>query len=147
MTPVVSTTALPSTPETVWPLLSSPAEFARWQTTHLGFRGDVPADLVAGVSFVEQVQVMGMPAEVTWTVLELIPQSRLSLTGRGPLGVSMHSSIDVEAAGTGSVVTLSQEVSGSAVAALGGQLTHELRREQERSLARLLDATTSGIAG
>lgn len=121
-------------------MLSGPAEAARWQTTHLGYGGAEPAAFTTGTTFVQKVRVMGMPAEVSWTVAEVTEGSRLSMTGRGPMGITLLSSYDVEAAGTGSRVRLSQEVSGAAVAAVAGQLQREIKTAQEQSLAKLRDA-------
>lgn len=121
-------------------MLAGPAEAARWQTTHLGYGGVEPTAFTPGTTFVQRVRVMGMPAEVSWTVAEVTEGSRLSMTGRGPMGITLLSSYDVEPAGTGSRVRLSQEVSGAAIAAVGSQLQRELKSAQEQSLEKLRDA-------
>ena len=120
-------------------MLSGPAQVARWQTTHLGYGGVEPAAFTAGTTFVQKVRVMGMPAEVSWTVAEVAEGSRLAMTGRGPMGITLLSSYDVEPAGTGSRVRLSQEVNGAAVAAVAGQLQREIKTAQEQSLTKLRD--------
>lgn len=139
MTTVSSTIEVPAGPEQVWPVLAAPAEVGRWQTTHLGYSGAAPASFATGTTFVQQVRVMGMPAEVTWTVAEVTEGSRLAMTGRGPMGITLLSSYDVESAGTGSRVRLSQQVTGPAVAAVAGQLEREIKTAQEQSLSRLRD--------
>lgn len=121
-------------------MLAGPAEAARWQTTHLGYNGAEPTAFTLGTMFVQRVRVMGMPAEVSWTVAEVDEGKHLSMTGRGPMGITLLSSYDVEAADTGSRVRLSQEVSGAAIAAVGSQLERELKAAQEQSLVKLRDA-------
>lgn len=139
MTTVTSTIELPAEPTQVWPVLAGPAEVARWQTTHLGYGGTAPDAFTTGTTFVQRVRVMGMPAEVSWTVAEVAEASRLAMTGRGPMGITLSSSYEVSASGTGSRVQLSQEVSGAAVAAVATQLQRELKTAQEQSLAKLRD--------
>lgn len=140
MTTVSSTIEVPAGPERVWPVLAGPAEAGRWQTTHLGYAGAEPEAFTAGTTFVQRVRVMGMPTEVTWTIAEVAEGSRLAMTGRGPMGITLLSSYDVEPVGTGSRVRLSQQVIGAAAAAVAGQLQREIKTVQEQSLTRLRDA-------
>lgn len=140
MTTVISTLDVPAAPGQVWPVLSQPSSVGRWQTTHLGYAGTEPAAFTKGTVFVQKVRVMGMPAEVTWTVADVAVASHLAMTGRGPLGITLLSSYHLEPAGGGTRVQLSQEVIGSAVAAVAGQLEREIKDAQERSLARLREA-------
>ncbi|MEV4481924.1 type II toxin-antitoxin system Rv0910 family toxin [Micromonospora coxensis] len=140
MTTVISTVELPAAPERVWPVLAGPAELGRWQTTHLGYQGAEPAAFTDGTTFTQKVRVMGMPAEVTWTVAEVAENTRLAMTGSGPMGITLRSSYEVEPTADGSRVRLCQQVQGTAVAAVAGPLERELRNAQEQSLARLRDA-------
>lgn len=141
---IISTGAdVPADQAAVWDLLSDPAQTARWQTTHVRYGGEPPAAFTTGASFVEQLRVMGMPAEVTWTVTEVNAPARLALTGRGPMGITLHSSFEIEPAGTGSRVLLAQEFTGAAITAVAGPLEREVKGAQEKSLTKLAEAVRS----
>ncbi len=138
---IVRTAAdVPADPARVWQILGEPARAAHWQTTHVRYGGRPPAAFATGVSFVEHVRVLGRPAQVTWTVADADPPVRLAMTGRGPQGLTLLSNVDVRAVAGGSRVSLAQEFTGAAVAAVAGPLEREVKAAQKRSLARLAAA-------
>ena len=144
MTIVRTAADVPADPARVWRVLGDPARTAHWQTTHVRYGDRPPGAFATGDSFVEHVRVLGMPAEVTWTVADVDPPTRLAMTGRGPMGITLLSDYDVRAVAGGSRVSLASEFTGAAVATVAGPLEREVKAAQERSLARLAEAVRAG---
>lgn len=126
-----------ATPEKVWSVLADPSRFSSWVDNHQGFIGEPPTAFAPGSAFGQRLRVMGMPADVTWTVESSEEPERLTLKGNGPMGIGLLATYAVEAAGAGSTVTTSLEFSGAAVMAVGAQIEREVGASLETSLGKL----------
>lgn len=48
--------------------VADPARFGEWLTMHAGWRGEAPEGAHEGQTFTQQAKIMGIPADVKWTV-------------------------------------------------------------------------------
>ncbi len=124
-------------PERVWAVLADPSQFSSWMDNHQGFVGDPPSAFGPGTSFAQRLKVMGMPAEVRWTVDGFEEPRRIVYRGVGPMGIGLTASYQVAAVDAGSTVAASYDFSGAAVFAVAGQLVREVGETLRTSLAAL----------
>ncbi len=143
MASVTSSIQIPASPEAVWATMTDPARVGEWQANHAGFAGEQPAGFAEGLTYTQQMRILGMPAEIRWTVdsAQAPADGRAVLTqsGQGPMGVGVVTTAVLEPADGGTAVTLTQKFSGSAVMMVGAQLEKEVGGIQADSLARLKD--------
>ena len=123
--------------DTVWAVLRNPSRFADWVDIHAGFVGEPPTELVVGSTFGQRLRVMGMPADVTWTVDQVEPDQYVVLKGNGPMGVGLTARYTVEPIELGTLATATFEFSGAAVVMVGSQLTRETADSLRTSLKAL----------
>jgi acetyl-CoA C-acetyltransferase len=144
--------AVPAPPERALGLLRSLARLPEWLTLHGAWRGEAPGAAAPGLTFVQQIGLMGIPADVTWTVDDAGPDA-VALTGEGPMGLqlalefSVGPGIDAAAA----VVRCRAGFGGDPVAGpIGASLTRaaeDALGESLERLAGLLAAGGDGAAG
>jgi acetyl-CoA C-acetyltransferase len=113
-----------------------------WLHMHQGWRGEAPAGAAEGVAFVQKVKLMGIPADVSWTVVEATEQ-RMGMTGTGPMGLTIGLWVSLLAAPDGTFVAVDAGVGGDPVSGpLGGSVVRSMQEALEASLddlARLLE--------
>jgi uncharacterized protein YndB with AHSA1/START domain len=145
MASVTASTDVSASPEQAWAVLSDPSRYDEWLDLHQGFVGEPPHALEQGTTFGERVKVMGMPADVRWTVQDLEAPHRLRLTGTGPMGVGLEVRYTVEEAavpagrdeaGPTCRVVVVMEFSGAALMAVGGQLEREVDTQLRSSIVK-----------
>ena len=145
MASVTASSDVSASPERTWSVLVDPSRYDEWLDLHQGFVGDPPAAYEKGASFGERVKVMGMPADVRWTVQDVDAPHHLRLTGTGPMGVGLEVRYTVEradqaagpAAVTGSSrVSVVMEFSGPALMAVGAQLEREVGTQLRSSMEK-----------
>ncbi len=127
-----------------WAVLSDPSRFSSWVDNHLGFVGQPPAAYAPGASFGQRIRVMGMPAEVNWTVKGLEEPKRVVLGGAGPMGIGLTAAYEVAPAAAGSRVDVRFDFSGAAVFAIARQLDSEVGGSLRTSLAKLKELIEGG---
>jgi uncharacterized protein YndB with AHSA1/START domain len=137
MATVISTMETTASPDQVWSIVSDPGRFHSWVSDHQGFIGDAPSAFLVGESFGQRVKVLGLPAEIRWTVNEVAAPSRVVLRGSGPMGIGVATRYEVAPVHAGSSLTWTMEFSGGMVMAVGGQLQREVGAQQQVSLGRL----------
>jgi uncharacterized protein YndB with AHSA1/START domain len=137
MADVTVTADIDATPEQVWAVLANPATWGDWVEIHQGFVGEAPSGFAPGGAFVQRVRVMGMPADVRWTITGLQEPVRLELEGTGPMGIGLLAEYRVEQRTKGSSVTAHMEFKGAAVMMVGSQLESEVGPSLRGSLAKL----------
>lgn len=134
--------------ERTWQVLADPATFSSWVDNHIGFLGQPPVELAPGSTFGQRIRVMGMPAEVGWTVEGLEAPKRVVLKGTGPLGIALTASYLVSPGrhetAEASVVHARFEFAGVAVFAIAGQLDREVGGSLRASL-RALKTVVEGV--
>jgi uncharacterized protein YndB with AHSA1/START domain len=123
--------------ERVWEVIADPGRFESWVASHEGFVGEAPAALTVGNEFGQRLRVLGMPAEISWTVEESAAPQKLHLAGSGPMGVAISSTYLLEPVPAGTAVTVTFDFSGAAVLMVGSQLTRETGASLATSLQRL----------
>jgi carbon monoxide dehydrogenase subunit G len=126
-----------ATPEQAWAVLSDPATFSSWMDNHQGFVGEPPTALAPGGAFGQRLRVMGMPAEVRWTVDGLEQPRRLVLKGTGPMGIGLTASYVVTPGDAATRIETTFDFSGAAVFAVAGQLQREVGQTLQVSLGKL----------
>ncbi|CAM3629324.1 crotonase/enoyl-CoA hydratase family protein [Smaragdicoccus niigatensis] len=131
-------------PEAVAAFVSDLARLPDWLTVHAGFRGEPPAAAYPGLEFIQQAKLMGIPADVAWTVVSA-GDTGVEMRGRGPMGLTLGFWLVVEPDGPGSstlsvfVGLAGQPVQGP----LGASLLRSFTESLEESLHRLAAAVAS----
>jgi len=137
MADVTVTTDIKAGAEQVWAVLANPSTWGDWVEIHQGFAGEAPAQFFPGGAFVQRVRVLGMPADVRWTIVGLQEPVRLELEGAGPMGINLRAEYGVEEHTGASTVTAHMEFKGAAVMMVGSQLESEVGGALRNSLAKL----------
>jgi carbon monoxide dehydrogenase subunit G len=128
---------LPAPPDAAFALATDPSRFGEWLTIHDGWPQGQPGAPQTGASFVQKVKIIGMPADVSWTVEEL-DGTRLVMKGAGPMGATLSSTITVTAAGEGSEVSYESGFDGGGLQGpMADMVTKAAGEELEKSLTKL----------
>ena len=122
-----------ASPDEVWAKLSDPSSTGEWLATHVDYP-DGPPEYAEGAEFKEKVTIMGMPGEVVWKIVELVPGSSLKMEGAGPMGVVLKASYAVEGDGDTSQVTFNTEFEGAALAAMAAPLENASKQALQKSI-------------
>src|SRR4051812_33308539 len=124
--------------EQAWDLVSNFETFPRWFSLHEGFPAEPPPaieDVGVGTLVTERIKVMGIPANVEWTVVEWSPPHVIGIDGVGPMGTRMGIRALVErSAGDGTRVTHESSFSGAAITPMLSVLEMEARKAAAESL-------------
>ncbi|MCW3041313.1 MAG: hypothetical protein JWM31_3218 [Solirubrobacterales bacterium] len=128
---------VPGTPEQVAALVTDLARWPEWFALHKGWIGDVPTRAAVGVGFKHKVRVLGVPADVTWEVVELQLPERVVLKGKGSKRTSMRVDFRISARPGGSRVAIEAQVGGLVLKPVGAQLDTWLDVRVDRTLDRL----------
>jgi hypothetical protein len=137
MADVTVTTDIRADAEQVWAVLANPSTWGDWVEIHQGFAGEAPVQFFPGGAFVQRVRVLGMPADIRWTIVGLQEPVRLELEGTGPMGINLRAEYRVEDKAASSTVTAHMEFKGAAVMMVGSQLESEVGNSLRSSLAKL----------
>jgi carbon monoxide dehydrogenase subunit G len=134
MPQINETTTLPAPPERAWEVMTDFSRYPEWLTLHAGWPQGVP-ELADGARYVQKLSIMGMPADVDWSVVELNPPERFRVEGTGPMGVKLEQEWTVEAADEGARVTYSASFEGGAATGpMGATVAKQAKQEAEQSL-------------
>jgi carbon monoxide dehydrogenase subunit G len=119
-------------------LATDPARFGEWLTLHKAWPNGTPGAPSTGDEFVQQLSIMGMPADVNWKVESYDAPSRFVIRGAGPMGATLATTISAESAGDGSTVSYEAEFSGGGIQGpMGEMVTKKAGEELETSLSKL----------
>ncbi|MFC4536706.1 SRPBCC family protein [Sphaerisporangium dianthi] len=114
----------------VWQAVTDFTRFPEWLAIHKQWVGEHPARPVAGESFQQDVVLLGPPATITWTVAEVTQDTRLELTGSGPMGVQARFGCSLADVGATTEFTLELEFTGGPVAGPIGDMIDKAARTQ-----------------
>ena len=123
--------------EKVWAQLTDWPAYGEWNATHTNFPKGGPATLEPGATFLENMKLMGFPAEVEWTVAELEPARVLTIRGKGPMAVSVATRYTLTPDGDATTVRIDGEFTGAAVSLMAGRLKDSGTAALNESLRRL----------
>lgn len=138
MPSVTKSVELAGSPEEAFALATDTSRLNEWLTLHAGWPNGAPGAPQQGAQFSQTLKIMGMPAEVQWTVEELDAPSRLVMRGAGPMGATLSTTITVQPSGEGSQVSYEAEFSGGAIQGpMGDVVTKTAGDEIDTSLAKL----------
>jgi acetyl-CoA C-acetyltransferase len=114
-------------------LATDPARFGEWLTLHADWPSGVPDSVEQGAQFTQKLKIMGMPADVAWTVEEK-SDSRVVMRGAGPMGATLGTTITAD----GGTVSYEAEFSGGGIQGpMGDMVTKKAGEEIEASLEKL----------
>ncbi|WP_406859591.1 SRPBCC family protein [Streptomyces sp. HUAS MG47] len=123
--------------EKVWAQLTDFTAYGEWNATHTSFPNGGPENLAAGATFVENMKLMGFPAEVQWTVEELETARVLAIRGKGPMGVIVGTRYALTPDGGATTVRVEGEFTGAAVSLMAGKLKDSATAALNESLRKL----------
>jgi carbon monoxide dehydrogenase subunit G len=124
-------------PDAAFALATDPSRFGEWLTIHDSWPQGEPGAPQQGASFIQKVKIMGIPADVSWTVEEL-DGTRLVMKGAGPMGATLSSTISVTAAGDGSTISYESGFDGGGLQGpMADTVTQAAGAELEKSLNNL----------
>ncbi|MEV5978253.1 SRPBCC family protein [Streptomyces sp. NPDC052114] len=123
--------------EKVWAQLTDFTAYGEWNATHTSFPQGGPTALEVGGTFVENMKLMGFPAEVNWTIEELETARTLAITGKGPMGVTVGTRYRLSPDGPGTLVRIEGEFTGAAVSLMAGKLKDSATAALNESLRKL----------
>src|SRR5919109_1108665 len=119
-----------------WELVSDFETFPRWFVLHEGFPAGPPpsVDQVGeGTVVTEKIKVLGIPADVQWTVAEWQPPHLVGIDGKGPMGTTMKIRARVEETEGGTRFTHESSFGGAAITPMLSVLEKEARKAAAQS--------------
>ncbi|MFK0023506.1 SRPBCC family protein [Streptomyces sp. NPDC090798] len=136
--PEVSVSASVAAPaDKVWAVITDFDRFGEWNTIHTEFPNGGPAEFVVGAEYSEKMTLIGMAAEVAWTVTEVEAGRSYRLRGNGPMGVSVGQHYLLADAGEGTLVTVENEFKGAAVNMMAAKVKDATTTALTESLSKL----------
>lgn len=135
------------TPAQVRALIGDLSLLPDWMTIHAGFRGTPPTGAAAGVTFTEQLTIMGVPAEIAWEVTA-VEENTLALAGTGPMGLTLGLWISAETTATGTRAWIDAGMGGEPLRGpMGATIAKTVGEEMGASLHRLAALQARGVQG
>lgn len=120
--------------------VADPARFGEWLTMHAGWRGEPPEGAHEGQTFTQQAKIMGIPADVKWTVAA-VGETGFELHGAGPMGVKLAFWLTVAPHADGAQVFFDAGLDGQPIKGpMGASVVRSVNEELTASLARLAEA-------
>lgn len=135
---------VPGTPDQVAALVTDLSRWPEWFALHKGWAGDIPQTAAVGVKFKHKVRVLGVPADVTWEVVQLDLPARVVLKGKGSKRTNMEVDFRIEPRDGGSHVIIAAQVGGLALKPVDGQLKRWLDVRVDRTLNSLEGLLAAG---
>ncbi|MFI7316617.1 SRPBCC family protein [Streptomyces venezuelae] len=123
--------------EKIWAQLTDFSTYGEWNATHTSFPQGGPTTLEVGGTFVENMKLMGFPAEVDWTIGELETARAFAIAGKGPMGVNVGTRYSLSPDGSATVVRIEGEFTGAAVSLMAGKLKDSATAALNESLRKL----------
>ena len=128
---------IPSPAEEVWSVATDLSRYGEWNVTHTGFPDGTPTG-EQGSTFKENITVMGMPGQATWTVTERSDGSHSVWEGEGPMGITLGSKLELAPNGDGTTVTIEVSFDGGPLAGpLGATVAASGEKAASESLEKL----------
>lgn len=123
--------------DAVWSVVSDLTRFPDWFVMHEGFNSDPPKTEV-GTKFGQRTRLMGVPAQLSWTIESVEPGHSYTMVGSGTMGVQTKAVTSVTAADGGTTVTITLTIAGGIVTGpLSATVDKEVTGKLSDSLAKL----------
>ncbi|MGL4304947.1 MAG: type II toxin-antitoxin system Rv0910 family toxin [Mycobacteriaceae bacterium] len=136
-------------PEQILTFLTDFSQFPQWLVMHSRWRGEAPAEAYVGQQFTQQVMLIGIPADVQWTVAQA-KFPIVELQGRGPMGLTLGLWLQVQLAqdGVGAAIRFDAGLDGQPIQGpMGASLLRSIEEALRESLAKLPAAMNSAGTG
>ncbi len=135
MPTVTHSLEMPAEAEQVWAIATDMSRYGEWNVTHTGFP-EGPPQPQAGTTFKEQITLMGMPGEASWTVTETTAPTLTVWDGEGPMGIKLGSRLELAPNGGTTTVTIQVSFDGGP---LSGPLGESVAKSAEKGAAQSLE--------
>jgi uncharacterized protein YndB with AHSA1/START domain len=133
---------IPAPAEKVWAVAADLSRYGEWNVTHAGFPDGAPSG-EQGSSFRENITVMGMPGQATWTVAELSEGRRMVWDGEGPMDIKLGSKLELAPDGDGTTVSIEVSFDGGP---LTGPLGDSVAASSEKAALQCLEKLRALVA-
>ncbi|MQA63099.1 MAG: crotonase/enoyl-CoA hydratase family protein [Actinophytocola sp.] len=135
--------SIPASPEQVFAVVGEAGRLADWLIMHVGWPDGEPGELRKGATFRQQLKLMGMPAQVRWSVSAAEPPRLVWLDAEGPMGTSIGCYFSVSATAEGSTVRFDGGIEGDSIKGpMGPLVARNLGDAMHKSLAKLAELVT-----
>jgi carbon monoxide dehydrogenase subunit G len=125
--------------EKVWEVATDLSRYGEWNISHTGFPDGTPTT-EEGAKFREQITIMGMPGEATWTITETVAPERTVWSGEGPMGITLGTKLELAPSGDGTTVSISVSFDGGPLAGpMGATVAASAEKGAAQSLEKLKD--------
>ena len=125
------------TPDAVWAVVSDLTRFPDWFVMHEGFNTE-PPKTAPGEKFGQRTRLMGVPAQLSWTIESVEPGTSYTMVGSGTMGVQTKAVTAVRASDDGTAVTITLTIAGGIVTGpLSATVDKEVTGKLTDSLAKL----------
>lgn len=142
MPTVTKSLDIPAPAEKVWEVAADLNRYGEWNVTHSGFPEGPPSG-EQGSTFKENITVMGMPGQATWTVTEHVEASRTAWDGEGPMEIKLGSKLELTPKDDGTTVTIEVSFDGGP---LSGPLGASVAASSEKAAAESLEKLKGLVA-
>jgi carbon monoxide dehydrogenase subunit G len=123
--------------EKVWEVATDLSRYGEWNISHTGFPDGTPTT-EQGAKFREQITIMGMPGEATWTITETVAPERTVWSGEGPMGITLGTKLELAPNGDGTTVSISVSFDGGPLAGpMGATVAASAEKGAAESLEKL----------
>jgi carbon monoxide dehydrogenase subunit G len=121
----------------VWEVATDLSRYGEWNISHTGFPDGTPTT-EEGAKFREQITIMGMPGEATWTITETVAPERTVWSGQGPMGITLGTKLELAPSGDGTTVSISVSFDGGPLAGpMGATVAASAEKGAAQSLEKL----------
>jgi hypothetical protein len=126
-----------NTTDAVWSVVSDLARFSDWFVMHEGFIAN-PPKVETGAKFSQRTRLLGMPAQLSWTIESVEPGRSYTMVGLGTLGIQVTAVTTVSPVDGETTVTIKLSFAGGIVTGpISATVEKEVTGKLDDSLAKL----------
>lgn len=122
----------------VWDVLTQTARIPEWNSAHVAFKGDVPAQLTKDAQYTERYKAMGMSITMNWTARIVEPPSLVEMVGSGPAGLTVTIRYELTGDESATFLTMRSEFAGGpAETAFSGAIRKAGQQVADKAISKL----------